>query len=383
MSITSPLTALHPPVIGDAGAAAAVEGSPAMLAIPQPDIAIDAGLYGPLVVRAASVRGAGHRYDGTPRQDDFCLAAGGRDNEWFVIAVGDGVSAGPSSHVASRAAVRFGSKLVADRLDQAGPEQIDWDDVIGSTAGFVLAQARNETGNRRLEARDAARVMATTIVFAIVPVYPDRTGVRRCTVVPIGDTSGWILRKGGQWEPVTEVKNQGNAVAVSATAALPLLPSGPVVPLAADLQAGDALFVLTDGVGDPLGAGTGEVGKVLAAAWSRPPDRYQFAAQVDFRRRSHTDDRTVVAVWPDQQPDDGSAPSPAPAAATALTTAPVVADILSSPVTEFQTPAMTTPSLEAPVVSEPPTSEPPTSEPPSTEEPWQPTPWQPTPWEPT
>jgi hypothetical protein len=50
-------------------------------------------------------------------------------------------------------------------------------------------------------------------------------------------------------------------------------------------------------VDTPLGAGTGEVGRVLADLWAAPPEMLDFAAQVGFARRTFDDDRTVVGVW--------------------------------------------------------------------------------------
>jgi hypothetical protein len=128
-------------------------------------------------------------------------------------------------------------------------------------------------------------------------------------VLPIGDTSVWVLRADGTWESVTAVKNAGEAVASSAVFALPLLPADTLVPLATTLGPGDALFVVTDGIGDPLGSGAGDVGDALRRIWASPPNRYEFAAQVDFGRRSHTDDRTVVGIWPDQPTDEEPLPS--------------------------------------------------------------------------
>lgn len=314
--------------IGEAGEAAAVEGLPSMVGSLQPDSIVDAGVVGGLTIRAASVRGAGHRYDGTPRQDDFCIGA---TADHLVIAVADGVSAGPRSHVAARAAVRFGVQALLDAIDacvgdpvagdpvagdlgvrdpgvERGGGEVDplgaiaWDELVGSTAGYVLAQARNEAGDPALDARDAARAMATTIAFVIVPLEAARDGTRACTVVPLGDTSVFVLRGGAVWEPISAVKNEGEAVATSSTFALPMLPSAPVAPIITVLDPGDALFALTDGVGDPLGRGDGEVGEALASVWAAPPHRFAFAATVDFGRRSHTDDRTVVGVWPDAQP---------------------------------------------------------------------------------
>lgn len=291
--------------IGDRGQAADVEGVPALVVGGQPDALVDAGeVLDPtgapsLVVRLASVRGAGHRYDGTPRQDDAGLARAGADGGWLLIAVADGVSAGARSHLAARAAVRFGLKLLADELaGGTDPATIDWDGLVGRLAGQVLLVARRELGDDELGARDAARTMASTIAMAAVATAPEPGGGgHRAVVVPIGDTSAWVLRGGTRWEPVTAVKNEGEAVASSATVALPLLPA--TIPVATTaFGPGDALLVLSDGVGDPLGDGTGEAAATLARWWAEPPSRWAFAAQVDFGRRSHSDDRTAVAVWP-------------------------------------------------------------------------------------
>ena len=367
--------------IGDAGTAGEVEGPPAMLAVPQPDTMIDAGEYGPLIVRAASVRGVGHRYDGTPRQDDFCLGVGGASNEWFVVAVADGVSSGPTSHVASRAAVRFVIKLLNSKLASSAPSALDWNEVIGGVAGFVLAQARNESRDPHLDAGAAAKLMATTIVIAVVPVYPNSAGVRSCAVLAVGDTSAWVLGANGQWRSETAIKNDGAAVASSATAALPLLPPGDFSPISVELGPGEVLFVMTDGVGDPLGDGKGEVGRSLARAWSDPPDRYTFASQVDFRRRSHTDDRTVVGIWTGRgkasgedpaagftvEPvETGSVPGVAGSAAPVGSSYVPPAGVLDETTSESGTGGTAQPQDE-----------------PSENQTWAPTPWTPTPWNPS
>jgi hypothetical protein len=70
---------------------------------------------------------------------------------------------------------------------------------------------------------------------------------------------------------------------------------------------GGALFVMTDGVSNPL-LWSPEVQDALARWWARPPDPYTFAAQVGFAKKTHVDDRTVVGIWPDTA-GDGSAGS--------------------------------------------------------------------------
>ncbi|MEZ5141976.1 MAG: protein phosphatase 2C domain-containing protein [Acidimicrobiales bacterium] len=301
----APLPALEPAAeqpdagvysIGDRGMAADVEGLPALVAGGQPDALVDAGAVGDLVVRLASVRGAGHRYDATVRQDDAGVAVAGPDGSWLVVAVADGVSAGRLSHLAARAVVRGAAPPRRPPRCRRDPAELDWDEIIGTLAAQVLLLARRESGDEALEARDAARVMASTVALAVVPTAAEAGGARTATVVPVGDTSAWVLRAGTTWEPVTAVKNAGEAVASSATIALPLLPTE-VATAAVVLGPGDALLFMTEGVGDPLGDGTGEVAATLAAWWAAPPSRWAFAAQVDFGRRSHTDDRSAVGVW--------------------------------------------------------------------------------------
>ena len=133
--------------IGEPGAAARLEGLPAMLFAQQPDTVLDAGVVGALTIRGASVRGVGHRYDGTCRQDDFCLGVAGADDEYLVAVVADGVSAGPKSHIAARVAVRLGVQLLTEALERGGPETIIWDQLVGTIAGHVMLQARKESGD--------------------------------------------------------------------------------------------------------------------------------------------------------------------------------------------------------------------------------------------
>ena len=59
---------------------------------------------------------------------------------------------------------------------------------------------------------------------------------------------------------------------------------------------GGALFVMSDGVSNPL-RWSREVAETLAGWWARPPDPFMFAAQVGFARRGHIDDRTVIGIW--------------------------------------------------------------------------------------
>jgi hypothetical protein len=118
----------------------------------------------------------------------------------------------------------------------------------------------------------------------------------------LGDTSGWLVTlnndSGPHWSSIGEVKNDGAVIAESATMALPYLPDGELPVTELEIPGGSFFALVTDGIGDPLGSGTGITGRALADWWKFPPDIYQFGAQVDFSRNTFDDDRTAVVVWP-------------------------------------------------------------------------------------
>jgi hypothetical protein len=114
----------------------------------------------------------------------------------------------------------------------------------------------------------------------------------------VGDCSAWLLRADGSWAPQQAIKNADEEIHTSATAALPVLGGALPPPVRTALRPGEALVLMSDGVGDPLVDGAGEVGRVLSGAWRRPPRDVDFATQVGFAKRTYDDDRTVVAVWP-------------------------------------------------------------------------------------
>ena len=252
-------------------------------------------------VRAASIRGLAHRWRGQLRQDEYGWRVTS-DRRHLVVCVADGVSDGPLSHIAAGCAARYGVDLLSWLLRDSEPADLPWDYVLDEVAGAIV-----RTGVPMLwpEVEDPAAVpirsvaeqMATTALYAVIDLTPV-DGRHEVTLLPVGDTSAWVLGGDGRWEPQQPVKNAGADVHSSSVFALPMTPTAPVLPVRTTVGAGEALVLMTDGVGDPLAAGTGEVGRFLAGAWQRPPADLEFAAQVGFVRRTYDDDRTAFAVWP-------------------------------------------------------------------------------------
>ncbi len=257
------------------------------------------GDAGELHVMGASVRGLSHRYYGKVRQDSFGRLVSD-DGQWLIVAVADGVSSGDHSHIAADIVCELGCRMVSRQLVERDAAELDWTAVLRFLSTEMVEHAAGEFGLVEPSLEQVAERLAATALFAVVRVEPKETGDRPVHVMALGDTSAWLLRPDVKpaWNPLHEVKNAGRAVASSATMALPGLPPQPVPPVATTLRAGEVLVLMSDGVGDPLGGGTGDVGEVLAETWREPPDPFAFTAQVGFQRRSYDDDRTVVAVWP-------------------------------------------------------------------------------------
>lgn len=251
-----------------------------------------------LLVRAASVCGSSHRHSATVRQDSYGFAVS-PDNRYLVAIVADGVSSGRRSHWAAQLVTRSGPYLLADELMRRPPDAFPWRSFFErSILPHLEAETQRVRPGEEIGAREIAQVMATTVVVGIVGVAPDGNGVHPVWLTRIGDSSGWIIGADGVWRALGEVKNDGAVIAESVTSGLPFLPDDEPPVTATTVGPGEVFVLMTDGIGDPLGGGRGEVGQALAALWKTPPNPIHFAAQLDFARRTFDDDRTAVAVWP-------------------------------------------------------------------------------------
>ena len=317
------------PTVGDPGSQLSFVSQLATAYPGRSDTVIDGGLCGNLDVRAASIRGKSHRDNresafSITRQDEYCVQLT-RDEKWLVVFVCDGVSSGELSHMAASIAARMGCKIVCRSLEENSlPSELPWKDIGEQIAGGIvtnwlkatpedaevwsllsaekasfdaehLASLDIETARsvRRMSARDCA----TTAIAAVISTgQAEEVNETSCTVVTLaGDSSGWILDPDEGWRSLSAIKNEGAEFASNVTSGLPIV--GDVSVQSLSLAPGQALFLMTDGLGDPLGSGKGEVGAYLATEWRTPPSVYQFAATLDFHRRTFDDDRTSVGVW--------------------------------------------------------------------------------------
>jgi hypothetical protein len=258
------------------------------------DVEFSAAALPGMRIRAASSRGVLHRAKGTSRQDAFRLgqvaeAAGGT---LLIAVVCDGVGQFGRSAEAAVA--------TSWRLAELGIEGQPW------PAAFAIAN--EELAKMAAEARlegpdDDDNGMATTAVA--VAVRRDGDGWAG-EVAWVGDSTLWHLSLESRWTLISDSPGADDEADYYSSAVRPL-PSPDGGCTCREFRAGPgALFVMTDGVANPL-LWSSDVQETLAQWWIRSPDPFTFAAQVGFARKGHMDDRTVIGIWPDPGETDGSA----------------------------------------------------------------------------
>jgi protein phosphatase 2C-like protein len=271
--------------IGDPGRAASellpgAPGARAGLADVELSVAALPGMH----IQAATCRGLQHQATGTPRQDAFAIGrcpagAGSR----AVAAVCDGVGSLSLSDAAAR--------LVSCTLVSLAAAGTGWEEAFQRANDAVRGAAENALS---AAGEASAGGMATTAVALVVHREADEWVGEAAWV---GDSTLWQLDPGGRWTLLGGPPG-GDAEAGYHSAASSSLPSADGACATREFRIpGGALFLMTDGVGNPL-RWSEDVRQTLALWWRQPPDPFTFGAQVSFARRTHIDDRTVIGIWP-------------------------------------------------------------------------------------
>ena len=260
----------------------------------RPDTIIDGWTVDGVTVRGASLRGHLHRFNGTPREDDFALH---RLPDGRVIAlVADGVSEAHQSHIGSAVAVRSAAEWLHTSLP---PEttSTDWQHCFASVAWTLNEQAKGLLGLAQPDPVMTETLLATTLVCAVIETSEANT--LRAHVAAVGDSSAWVLSNSSFHDVLRPRDDASSAITSSEVTGLPRVPNG-IAPTVVDLHPGEVLLLGTDGFGDPLGTGEGGVGNLFRQLLGQPqpPSQLEFAHALDFSRAAFDDDRTLVAIWP-------------------------------------------------------------------------------------
>lgn len=259
-----------------------------------PDTECDGWSTPGLTLRLASVRGAQHRYYRKPRQD-AARAVAHESTGTVVFAVADGVSSATVAELGAAAACRAALERMLLQLSWS-TAALDLQDVARHAAERLHRLARGRLNSAEPSPSEVAGLYATTLVTGVVRPHPDGPVVQLCRV---GDSGAWLLdRPHGRYRPLFPSKTGSDTLLVSnEVTPLPSVPER-LEQATARLTPGLALLVGTDGFGDPLGDGDGQVGALFARHLAQPPPPLWLAHVLDFSRETFDDDRTLLAVWP-------------------------------------------------------------------------------------
>jgi serine/threonine protein phosphatase PrpC len=255
-----------------------------------PDTTLDAAQVRSLSMRAASVRGPEHRFSATVRQDAFAV---GRtpDDQWVVAAVCDGVGSAPRSHLGAATAAREAvSRLVTGLSDANMPVEASLQAAVAAASAEVRNVAREESGAD----------VATTLLLLAVATQPGPDG-HEYVASSVGDSQLLVLVPAQSLRGLPD--DDPSDVHGRPTACLPLPPGSDPIVVRGSLAPGSALLLCTDGFAVP--ALQPPVAVKLANLWREVPGLAEMLLEVQFLARSYDDDRTVVGVWADPDPEAG------------------------------------------------------------------------------
>ncbi|QTD97055.1 protein phosphatase 2C domain-containing protein [Streptomyces cyanogenus] len=259
-----------------------------------PDTECDGWSTDLLSLRFASVRGAKHRYYRQPRQDAARAAVHGPTGH-VVFAVADGVSSAANSELGAVEACRASIEMLLHQLSQ-DDSGLSFQDVARHAAERLRQLAQWRLNGKEPEPSEVAGLYATTLVAGVVRAHPAGPVTE---VFRIGDSGAWVLDPpSSRYQPLFGSKTASDALVVSnEVTPLPHVPDA-LEHTSATLDSGQVLLIGTDGFGDPLGDGDGQVGALFARHLASPPPTLWLAHLLDFSRETFDDDRTLLAVWP-------------------------------------------------------------------------------------
>jgi len=264
--------------------------SPAALAAVDGDLTASQRSLGALEVRAASLRGPGHRALGEPRQDAAGVL-GLEGHEGIAVGVADGIGSAPFSHLGAQAGLRAALAVLAQAAPLgSSPEPGDLEAALDAAVDRVGHAAH------AVPCDEAA--VSTTLVAAWIGLQTFDDGSIGCVVLSVGDSAAYLLdpesvdEDGVTWRRVFDA---GDPMVPSNVVRwhLPRRPGGAVW-VGLRLPPGTALLLCTDGVADPVEA-DGGFAEQLARRWAQPRPLLHFVADLSYD--THHDDRSAVVVW--------------------------------------------------------------------------------------
>lgn len=251
-----------------------------------PAVLLDGAEVGRLTVRAASIRGDSHNWEGSCRQDAMVVTRiGPPEAEFLLLAVADGVGTAKYSHFGSyyvtcQAALHLNREAASIHAALIAQDEGE----LRAISNKAIASAVSELG--------AGQEYSTTLHVLLVPTD---ARIRERVVFSVGDGGLFVLRE-GQWKWSNRVDD--GSLLDTRTEALPHAYRTVKAKLLRT-EPSEVLLLGTDGITNLLTQKDPEFAQRLACVWSGPevPSLSDFLWQAQTRAKSYDDDRTVICVW--------------------------------------------------------------------------------------
>ncbi|MBQ2697267.1 MAG: protein phosphatase 2C domain-containing protein, partial [Clostridia bacterium] len=249
-----------------------------------------------------------HYSSGTVRQDSFALTVVEQPEgspRYLVAALADGVSQATHSHQLADWLCRQAAALAGEALVQNGVAavaDVDWQGLCRNLQAQALDFCRRSAESvlrkgadpSQLSLRQILSRWASTLEFAVVEIK-EQGPYPFVAVTAAGDGAAWLLHGQKGFQTLKSGKRQTGQLASNAVTALPADP-GPALVTFGQLGAGEALLLVTDGLGDMLGDGGTALGGFFQSKLPSCRSLPGFVQAMDVALFQADDDRTGILI---------------------------------------------------------------------------------------
>lgn len=258
----------------------------------------DALQIGRSLLLAASSKGSLHQAGESPRQDSYSYGVYEENGEkWIILAISDGVSSSPYSHILAEYLTFSGVKELKLQLEAYGEVYVqEFAHKINQMANNFcrkrLVRFNQQFDESKYVAHLGANFFGATLECAVIHIIQDKQTVKQFTIS--GDGGAYIFKSSSKIDIIKSGKIRGEGIVSNAVSPLPLDDIDDVNIEEVLLEKGDIFFMATDGLSDFIGSGNSSLSKFLLEKIVEAKDAVEFLKIINVAMFQLDDDKTAV-----------------------------------------------------------------------------------------
>ncbi|HEM3580781.1 protein phosphatase 2C domain-containing protein [Streptococcus suis] len=258
----------------------------------------DALQIGSSLLLAASSKGSLHQAGESPRQDSYSYGVCDENGEkWIILAISDGVSSSPYSHILAEYLTLSSVKELKLQLEAYGEVYVqEFAHKINQMANNFcrkqLVRFNQQFDESKYVAHLGANFFGATLECAIIHIGQNIQTVRQFTIS--GDGGAYILKPTTKIEIIKSGKIRGDGIVSNAVSPLPLSIVDDINVKEVSLERGDIFFMATDGLSDFIGSGNSSLGRFLLDKIGKAKDAVEFLKIINVAIFQLDDDKTAI-----------------------------------------------------------------------------------------